>query len=66
MLSFNKLNKKMFVLGSFKIQKAKLIEEGYNCEKFSDKIYYYDIKQQSYQVLTVDIYEQILKCLVRF
>ena len=56
----------MFFLGSFKIQKAKLIEEGYNCEKFSDKIYYYDVKQQSYQILTVDIYEQILKCLVRF
>jgi hypothetical protein len=51
--------------GTFKAIKNKLVEEGYNIKKLTDKIYYYDQKDQSYRELTQSIYENILNCNIR-
>lgn len=45
--------------GSFKAQKSKLVEEGYNINKFKDKTFYFDVKEQNYLELTPEVYEQI-------
>ena len=55
-----------FVLGSFKLQKTKLAEEGYNVDKINDKIYYFDARQKNYIVLTNEIHQDILNRNHRF
>ncbi len=47
--------------GTFKAQKSKLIEEGFNITLYKDKTYYFDSKEKCYKTLTIDIYNQIIK-----
>lgn len=47
-------------VGTFKAKKNVLVEEAYNINKISDKMYYYDVKEQSYLPLTSAIYNDII------
>jgi hypothetical protein len=55
-----------FLKGTFKAQKSKLVEDGYNVTVFKDKTYYFDLKEKVYKELTVDIYQQITKGQIQF
>ena len=51
--------------GTFKAIKSTLVQEGYNIKILTDKIYFFDNKEQNYRELTQSIYENILNCNVR-
>ena len=51
--------------GTFKAIKSTLIQEGFNVNKLTDKIYYFDQNSQSYLDLTPNVYENILNCKAR-
>jgi len=51
--------------GTFKATKLKFVEESYNVKVVQDKIYYFDLKESSYKILTENIYENILNGNIR-
>jgi fatty-acyl-CoA synthase len=53
-------------LGSFKPQKMKLVEEGYDIDIISDKVYYFDVREKNYNELTREIHKEILSGNMRF
>jgi hypothetical protein len=55
-----------FNLGTFKIQKTKLAEEGYNLDLINDTVFYFDARAKNYNVLTTEIHKDILKEKIRF
>ncbi len=64
--------KKLFVyihkkIGTFKIKKSTLAEEGYNMVKIkNDSIFYYDSKEQTYKQMNETIYQNIMDRKLRF
>ena len=56
-----------FKLGTFKVKKNKLAEEGYNLDKTNeDSIFYFDIKEQLYKEFNFSIYQAVLNRQQRF
>jgi acyl-CoA synthetase (AMP-forming)/AMP-acid ligase II len=54
--------------GTFKAKKNKLVEENYNVkvlDKKSESVFYFDLKEQAYAMLTHEIYENILNGNIR-
>lgn len=62
---FIRLIKELEHTGTFKTKKLTLVEESYDISKVNDKIFYYDSKDQSYKLLTKNIYENILNGNIR-
>lgn len=48
------------VTGTFKQQKFKLVEEGFNPTAISDPLYFLDNSKKSYVLLTKELYEKIV------
>ena len=53
------------VTGTFKLQKNKLKEEGFDVGKVQDKLLYYDLKEGQYRVLDEEKYAQINQGIIR-
>ena len=51
--------------GTYKTKKNKLVEENYNVKVIVDKVFYFDLKEQNYVLLTNDVYENILNGNIR-
>ena len=52
--------------GTFKAQKMKLVEEGYNMNIIKDKVFYFDNRDKNYNELTKEVYKGILDGIFRF
>lgn len=50
----------MEVTGTFKQQKFKLVEEGFNPSTVSDPLYFLDSFKKSYVLLTKELHDNIL------
>ncbi|KAJ1059717.1 PREDICTED: long-chain fatty acid transport protein 6 [Capra hircus] len=57
---FLRMQEKMEATGTFKLQKFKLVEEGFSPLKISDSLYFMDNLKKSYVPLTKEIYDQII------
>uniref|UniRef100_A0A8C5L822 long-chain-fatty-acid--CoA ligase n=1 Tax=Jaculus jaculus TaxID=51337 RepID=A0A8C5L822_JACJA len=57
---FLRIQEKMETTGTFKLQKAQLVEEGFSLLKISDPLYFMDNLKKSYVSLTKEIYDQIM------
>lgn len=57
---FLRMQEKMEATGTFKLQKFKLVEEGFSPLKISDPLYFMDNLKKSYVPLTKEIYDQII------
>lgn len=55
----------MDFVGTFKLKKKDLQEEGYNLHKVQDKLYYLNAKLD-YQLLTSEVCDQIHKGSIKF
>lgn len=62
---FIRILTKIDLTGTFKLKKKDLMDDGYNPSRTKDKLYYLSEKS-GYQLLTTDIYEQILERKIRF
>ncbi|CAG5097119.1 Similar to SLC27A4: Long-chain fatty acid transport protein 4 (Macaca fascicularis) [Cotesia congregata] len=62
---FIRILTKIDLTGTFKLKKKDLQEEGYNPRKVNDKLYYLDPKS-GYQLITPEVYDQILQGKIRF
>ncbi|KAL6261278.1 hypothetical protein P5V15_008800 [Pogonomyrmex californicus] len=62
---FVRILTKIDLTGTFKLKKKDLQEEGYNLHKIQDKLYYLDAKL-GYQLLTLEVYNQILQGKIKF
>ncbi|KAG8456221.1 hypothetical protein GDO86_002134 [Hymenochirus boettgeri] len=56
---FLRLQETMEVTGTFKQQKFRLVEQGFNPSSVPDPIYFLDGSEKSYVPLTMDIYDRI-------
>nr|XP_058916400.1 long-chain fatty acid transport protein 6 isoform X2 [Kogia breviceps] len=57
---FLRIQEKMETTGTFKLQKFRLVEEGFSPLKISDPLYVMDKLKKSYIPLTKEIYDQII------
>ncbi|XP_036705310.1 long-chain fatty acid transport protein 6 [Balaenoptera musculus] len=57
---FLRIQEKMETTGTFKLQKFRLVEEGFSPLKISDPLYFMDKLKKSYVPLTKEIYDQII------
>ncbi|XP_019779908.1 long-chain fatty acid transport protein 6 isoform X3 [Tursiops truncatus] len=57
---FLRIQEKMETTGTFKLQKFRLVEEGFSPLKISDPLYFMDKLKKSYIPLTKEIYDQIV------
>ncbi|XP_012500497.1 PREDICTED: long-chain fatty acid transport protein 6 [Propithecus coquereli] len=57
---FLRIQEKMEMTGTFKLQKYQLVEDGFNPLKISDPLYFMDNLEKSYVPLTEEIYDQIM------
>ncbi|XP_049729139.1 long-chain fatty acid transport protein 6 isoform X2 [Elephas maximus indicus] len=57
---FLRIQGKMETTGTFKLQKFRLVEEGFNPLKISDPLYFMDNLKKSYVPLTKELYHQIV------
>ncbi|XP_033261724.1 long-chain fatty acid transport protein 6 isoform X2 [Orcinus orca] len=57
---FLRIQEKMETTGTFKLQKFRLVEEGFSPLKISDPLYFMDKLKKSYIPLTKEIYHQIV------
>ncbi|XP_054942711.1 long-chain fatty acid transport protein 6 isoform X2 [Physeter macrocephalus] len=57
---FLRIQEKMETTGTFKLQKFRLVEEGFSPLKISDPLYFMDKLKKSYIPLTKEIYDQII------
>ncbi|XP_012595827.1 long-chain fatty acid transport protein 6 [Microcebus murinus] len=57
---FLRIQDKMEMTGTFKLQKYRLVEDGFNPLKISDPLYIMDNLEKSYVPLTKEIYDQIM------
>ncbi|XP_033321914.2 fatty acid transport protein 1 isoform X1 [Megalopta genalis] len=62
---FIRILTKIDLTGTFKLKKKDLVVEGYNPNSTKDKLYYLSEKS-GYQLLTTEVYEQILERKIRF
>jgi solute carrier family 27 fatty acid transporter 1/4 len=63
---FVRLVKHVEHTGTFKVKKHTLVDEGFNVNKFSDKIYYMDSKLKEYRYLDQAANDEILSGKIRF
>ncbi|XP_044131793.1 long-chain fatty acid transport protein 6 [Bufo gargarizans] len=57
---FLRLQENMEITGTFKQQKFRLVEQGFNPSLISDPLYFLDDSQKSYVPMTKDIHDKIL------
>ncbi|KAM9252697.1 long-chain fatty acid transport protein 6 [Dugong dugon] len=57
---FLRIQEEMEKTGTFKLQKFRLVEEGFNPLKISDPLYFMDNLKKSYVPLTKELYDQII------
>ncbi|KAG8516730.1 Long-chain fatty acid transport protein 6 [Galemys pyrenaicus] len=57
---FLRIQEKMEMTGTFKLQKFQLVEEGFSPLKISDPLYFMDSLKKSYVPLTKELYDQIM------
>lgn len=57
---FIRLTQSIEHTGSLKLIKKQLITDNFNINSYDDKTFYYDVKDQTYKILTKQIYNQIL------
>ncbi|KAM6222642.1 long-chain fatty acid transport protein 6 [Rhynchocyon petersi] len=57
---FLRIQDKMETTGTFKLQKFRLVEEGFNPLKISDPLYFMDNLKKSYIPMTKELYDQIM------
>ncbi|KAM9104660.1 long-chain fatty acid transport protein 6 isoform 2-T12 [Megaptera novaeangliae] len=57
---FLRIQERMETTGTFKLQKFRLVEEGFSPLKISDPLYFMDKLKKSYVPLTKEIYDQII------
>ncbi|XP_063820323.1 long-chain fatty acid transport protein 6 isoform X1 [Pseudophryne corroboree] len=62
---FLRLQENMEVTGTFKQQKFRLVEQGFNPSITSDPIYFLDDSVKSYVPMTKDIYDKIVRGLLK-
>lgn len=55
----------MEVTGTFKQQKFRLVEQGFDPTAISDPLYFLDDSKQSYVPMTKDIYDKITNGLLK-
>lgn len=63
---FIRLSNNVEHTGSFKAQKSKLVEEGFNINLIKEKVYYLNVKESQYRVLDKSVYEMILQGKINF
>lgn len=54
------LQKTMEMTGTFKQQKFRLVDEGFNPSTVTDPLYFLDNSKQAYVLLTKEVHERIL------
>lgn len=64
-LFFLKILLIFFFIGTFKLKKKDLQDEGYDIKRIRDKIYYLDPKE-GYQLVTPEIFDLIQQGKIRF
>lgn len=57
---FLRIQTSLDVTETFKQQKVKLVQEGFNLEVTQDPLYFLDVSQKDYIPLTVSLYEDIV------
>lgn len=57
---FIRVQERLDVTGTFKHQKGKLTEEGFNPSKISDALYFHHAKEKDYVPLTLNIYDRVV------
>ncbi|XP_054664931.1 long-chain fatty acid transport protein 6-like isoform X3 [Grus americana] len=57
---FLRVQKKMEMTGTFKQQKLRLVDEGFNPSTITDPLYFLDNSKKAYVLLTKEVYELIL------
>ncbi|KAL2778760.1 long-chain fatty acid transport protein 6 [Daubentonia madagascariensis] len=57
---FLRIQEKMEMTGTFKLQKYQLVEDGFNPLKISDPLYFMDNLEKSYVPLTKELHDQIM------
>ncbi|XP_076994435.1 long-chain fatty acid transport protein 6 [Tamandua tetradactyla] len=57
---FLRIQEKMEITGTYKLQKFQLVEEGFNPSGISDPLYFMDNLKKSYVPLTKELYDQII------
>ncbi|XP_063310229.1 long-chain fatty acid transport protein 6 [Pelobates fuscus] len=62
---FLRLQENMEVTGTFKQQKVRLVEEGFNPTSISEPLFFLDDSKKAYIPLTKDIYENIISGLIK-
>ncbi|PIO34759.1 hypothetical protein AB205_0022630 [Aquarana catesbeiana] len=62
---FLRLQENMEVTGTFKQQKFRLVEQGFDPSAISDPLYFLDDSKQSYLPMTKDIYDKITNGLLK-
>ncbi|XP_053329642.1 long-chain fatty acid transport protein 6 [Spea bombifrons] len=62
---FLRLQENMEMTGTFKQQKFRLVEEGFNPTTIKDPLFFLDDSKQSYVPLTKDIYDKIISGLIK-
>jgi fatty-acyl-CoA synthase len=63
---FIRVQKEAETTGTFKYRKVELVEEGFDPEKVSEPLWYFDPETSKYEPLTPDAYETILSGAVKF
>nr|XP_006007756.2 PREDICTED: long-chain fatty acid transport protein 6 isoform X1 [Latimeria chalumnae] len=62
---FLRIQASMEITGTFKQQKLRLVEEGFNPSVISDALYFLDFSKKSYVPITKDIYDSIITCKIK-
>ncbi|KAK7891037.1 hypothetical protein WMY93_023000 [Mugilogobius chulae] len=57
---FIRIQESLAVTGTFKYQKRKLTDEGFNPKAISDPLYFLDLKKKDYVPLTLNIYDSLV------
>ncbi|XP_072290619.1 long-chain fatty acid transport protein 2-like [Eucyclogobius newberryi] len=58
---FIRVQESLDVTGTFKHQKRKLTEDGFNPSQISDPLYFLDLKEKDYVPLTLNVYDSVVK-----
>ncbi|NWQ80054.1 S27A6 protein, partial [Columbina picui] len=57
---FLRVQEKMEMTGTFKQQKVRLVDEGFNPSTITDPLYFLDNSKKAYVVLSKEVHEMIL------
>lgn len=62
---FLRVMKEVDLTGTYKLKKVDLQKEGYDINRVKDKLYFYNAKLNKYEILTEQIYENIISGKIR-